>query len=109
MCFYVYMGVNAQGRAWKRERGGGREYWQWLHWLEVKIIGRDLTTDIDFGRIDSQTRPVKILVTANPSVRRSALDCELWHIKTSHYCKHAKKVKDNREAKWSIKDSYLRK
>lgn len=36
-----------------------------------------LTKDIDLGLIESQTRPVKILVTANPKVKRSALDCEL--------------------------------
>lgn len=38
---------------------------------------RELTTDIDFGLIESHTRPFKMLVTANPSVNRSALDCEL--------------------------------
>lgn len=32
---------------------------------------------MDFGRIDNQTNPVKTLVTAKPSVNRSALDCEL--------------------------------
>lgn len=32
---------------------------------------------MDLGLIESQTRPVKILVTANPKVNRSALDCEL--------------------------------
>ena len=36
-----------------------------------------LTTNIVFGRIDSHTRPARILVTAKPSVNRSALDCEL--------------------------------
>lgn len=41
---------------------------------------RDLTTVIDFGLMDSHTRPVKILVTANPKVKRSALDCELHRI-----------------------------
>lgn len=32
---------------------------------------------IDFGWIDNHTSPVNILVTAKPSVNRSALDCEL--------------------------------
>lgn len=36
-----------------------------------------LTMEIDFGRIESHTRPFNILVTAKPSVNRSALDCEL--------------------------------
>lgn len=36
-----------------------------------------LTTEIVFGRIESHTRPFKILVTAKPSVNRSALDWEL--------------------------------
>ena len=36
-----------------------------------------LTTVIDLGFTESQTRPAKILVTANPKVKRSARDCEL--------------------------------
>jgi hypothetical protein len=39
-----------------------------------------LTTEIDLGRIVSHTRPDNILVTANPSVNKSALDCELPNI-----------------------------
>lgn len=39
--------------------------------------GMKLTTAIDLGFMESQTRPAKILVTANPKVKRSALDCEL--------------------------------
>lgn len=36
-----------------------------------------LTIVIDLAFIESQTRPAKILVTANPKVKRSTLDCEL--------------------------------
>jgi hypothetical protein len=43
--------------------------------MESKCVA--LTTEIDLGRIVSHTRPVNILVTANPSVNKSALDCEL--------------------------------
>lgn len=44
-----------------------------------------LTTEIVFGRIESHTRPFKILVTAKPSVSKSALDCELPNkVKVSH-------------------------
>lgn len=43
--------------------------------LQSKIL--ILTTEMDLGRIDNQTRPVNILVTAKLSVNKSALDCEL--------------------------------
>lgn len=36
-----------------------------------------LTAEIDLGRMESHTRPFKILATARPSVNKSALDCEL--------------------------------
>ena len=45
--------------------------------LGLKSRCEALTADIDFGRIDSHTRPVRMLVTAKPSVKRSDLDCEL--------------------------------
>lgn len=53
---------------------------------------KPLTTNIDFGRIDSHTRPARILVTDKPSVSRSALDCELPNRTFKHEYKHVKQV-----------------
>lgn len=46
----------------------------------MKFRCKELTVAIDLGLIDSHTRPVKILVTAKATVKRSALDCELQSI-----------------------------
>ena len=50
-----------------------------------------LTTNVVFGRIDSHTKPVRIFVTAKPSVSRSALDYELLDDKVLDNCEHQEK------------------
>ena len=37
-----------------------------------------LTGEMDFGRMDNQTRPARISVTERARVNMSALDCELF-------------------------------
>lgn len=58
---------------------------QWVNERERKRfkLAKERTLVIDFGLIDSHTRPVKISVTANPNVKRSALDCELNRVHKS--------------------------
>lgn len=43
----------------------------------IKASAKVLTGEMDFGRMDSQTRPARISVTESARVSMSALDCEL--------------------------------